>query len=90
MGDSQRVEARWRCIKEGEVSPYKLVVCLFIRENFLVNPLLQQFTMEVGGGDEEDGEEVERVTVEKNVSPKTLLLIYRLITVSKLLVVFKK
>lgn len=84
MGDSQRVEPRWRCIKEGEVSPYKIALCLFIRENFLVSPLLQIFSLDPVPVEEgEDEEEVLQKphVLEKSMSPRTLLLIYRLITV---------
>lgn len=80
MSESQRVEPRWRCIKEGEVSPYKLVLCLFIRENFLVNPLLQLVNMTAGGSGD-DGSGNRPPIMEKNLAPRTLLLIYKLITV---------
>ncbi|XP_035704573.1 uncharacterized protein LOC110844850 isoform X2 [Folsomia candida] len=60
--EGARVDGRWKPLREGEMSPFKMLVTLFIREVYAVAATER------------------KATEDRSVSPKTLLLIYNLIS----------
>lgn len=60
-----RVECRWKPLREGEMSPFKMLVALLMREVYLA-----------AGDARKAGEDKQF-----SISPQTLLLLYKLITV---------
>lgn len=91
--NNARIDCRWKQLREGEVSPFKLLVALFIREVYsaanLANGEARNKSQSQGSGSNVSVNVSTPVPTpggggngeERPISPKTLVLIYNLINV---------
>ncbi len=76
--DGARVDCKWTPLREGEMSPFKMLVALFIREVYAGVPIIDKDNNKNKDENNSSGSGSTR-----HVAPKTLFLIYNLISVSK-------